>query len=177
MVQNRAFIYKAVPNEWPVAGRDLTIETSDFEISQAPLKGGITTKNYYAAFDPSQRGRMRDPKIWSYSPAMALGKPVESVSIIGKVLKSDNKKFAEGDIVMLPGGTEEYSAFPEAALTAMLPAEKLEPPKGVPLTTYLGALGMTGLTAYGSLMELGAPKKGETVWVSGAAGAVGQMRV
>jgi NADPH-dependent curcumin reductase CurA len=176
MVQNRALIYKAVPNGWPVAGQDLAIEASDFDISQAPPKNGITTKNYYAAFDPSQRGRMRDPKIWSYAPAMTVGKPVDSVSVIAKVLKSDNKEFAEGEIVMLPGGTEEYSVFPEAALTAaLLPAEKLDPPKGVPLTTYLGALGMTGMTAYGSLMELGEPKKGETIWVSGAAGAVGQM--
>jgi NADPH-dependent curcumin reductase CurA len=132
----------------------------------------VTTKNFYAAFDPSQRGRMRDPKIWSYSPAMEVGKPVLSVSVIGKVLKSDNSNFKEGSIIMLPYGTESYSAIPESALKS---AELLHPPKGLPLTAYLGALGMTGMTAYGSLMEIGQPKKGETIWVSGAAGAVGQM--
>ena len=176
MVANKAFIYKAVPDGWPVAGQDLATETLAFDLGAAPPKGGVTTKNFYAAFDPSQRGRMRDPKVWSYSPAMEPGKPVQSVSIIGKVLKSDNTNFKEGRIIMLPFGTESYSAIPQAALEqTLLSAQLLDPPKGLPLTAYLGALGMTGMTAYGSLMEIGQPKKGETIWVSGAAGAVGQM--
>ena len=103
---------------------------------------------------------------------METGKPVLSVSVIGKVLKSDSASYKEGDIAMFPGGTESYSAIGED-LTKR--AQKLEPPKGLPLTSYLGALGMTGMTAYGSLMEIGQPKKGETIWISGAAGAVGQM--
>jgi NADPH-dependent curcumin reductase CurA len=174
MVANKAFIYKAVPHGWPVPGQDLAVETSEFDLDAAPPKGGVTTKNFYAAFDPSQRGRMRDPKIWSYSPAMEVGKPVLSVSVIGKVLRSDNSNFKEGSIIMLPYGTESYSAIPESDLKS---AVLLDPPKGLPLTAYLGALGMTGMTAYGSLMEIGQPKKGETIWVSGAAGAVGQMQV
>jgi NADPH-dependent curcumin reductase CurA len=171
MVQNKAFIYKAVPHGWPVAGKDLVIESSDFDVSAAPPKNGVTTKNYYAAFDPSQRGLMRDPAVKSYATALEPGKPVISVSVIGKVLKSDNAKYEEGNLLMARMGTESYSAVTEAELKT---ARKLDPPKGLPLTAYLGALGMTGMTAYGSLHEIGQPKKGETIWISGAAGAVGQ---
>lgn len=184
MVQNKAFIYKSVPHGWPEPGKDLTVESTDFDLEAPPPKNGFTTKNLYAAFDPSQRGRMRDPKVWSYSAAMAAGKPVESVSVIGKVLKSDNARFKEGDLVILwLGYTESYSRVEEADCYGQNDPNRkssravtsFEPAPGVPLTAYIGALGMTGMTAYGSLHEIGQPKKGETIWVSGAAGAVGQV--
>jgi NADPH-dependent curcumin reductase CurA len=173
MVANKAFIYKSVPRGWPVAGQDLTIETLEFDLDAAPPKNGFTTKNFYAAYDPSQRGRMRDPAIQSYSPAMELGKPVIAVSVIGKVLKSDTSAIQVGSLVMLQAaGTESYSAVSESAVKT---TRVIKPKEGVPLTAYLGALGMTGMTAYGSLHEIGQPKKGETILVSAAAGAVGQM--
>lgn len=184
MVQNKAFIYKSVPQGWPEPGKDLAVESTDFDLEAPPPKNGFTTKNLYAAFDPSQRGRMRDPKAWSYSAAMTPGKPVESVSVIGKVLKSDNARFKEGDLVILwMGYTESYSRVEESDSYAQndpnrkssRSATVFEPAPGVPLTAYIGALGMTGMTAYGSLHEIGQPKKGETIWVSGAAGAVGQV--
>src|SRR5271155_3374411 len=173
MVANKAFIYKSVPHGWPVAGQDLTIETLEFDLDAAPPKNGFTTKNFYAAYDPSQRGRMRDPAIQSYSPPMELGKPVISVSVIGKVLKSDTSAIQVGSLVMLQAAaTESYSAVSESAVKT---TRVIEPKEGVPMTAYLGALGMTGMTAYGSLHEIGQPKKGETILVSAAAGAVGQM--
>jgi NADPH-dependent curcumin reductase CurA len=172
MVANKAFMYKAVPHGWPVPGQDLAVESSEFDLDAAPPPGGVTTKNLYAAFDPAQRGRMRDPTVGSYAPAMAVGSPVLSVSVIGQVIKSDHARFRAGALVMLPYRTESYSAIPAAALAS---AEMLRPPPGLPLTAYLGALGMTGLTAYGSLMEIGQPRQGETIWISGAAGAVGQV--
>lgn len=184
MVENKAFIYKNVPHGWPEPGKDLVVESAAFDLDAAPPKNGFTTRNLYAAFDPSQRGRMRDPKVWSYSPAMQPGKPVESVSVIGKVLKSDNARFKEGDLVILWSGyTESYSRVEEADTLpqgdpnrkSSRSVESFKPAPGVPLTAYIGALGMTGMTAYGSLHEIGQPKKGETIWVSGAAGAVGQV--
>jgi len=173
MLENKAFVYKSVPNGWPVAGQDLTIEDIGFDEEAPPPKNGFTTKNLYAAYDPSQRGRMRDPKIQSYSAAMEPGKPVISVSVIDKVLKSDNSKIKEGSLVMLSASdTKSYSTVPESQVGT---ARVLEPQDGIPLTAYLGALGMTGLTAYGSLHEIGAPKKGDVILISAAAGAVGQM--
>lgn len=171
MVQNKAFMYKAVPEGWPKPGQDLAIESTEFD-DTAPPKNGFISKNIYAAFDPSQRGRMRDPSVKSYSPAMQVGKPVLSVSIIGKVLKTDTDKFNEGDYVYLRSWpTESYSAVTEEQAKSI---GLIKPKTGVPLTAYIGPLGMTGLTAYGSLHEIGQPKKGETIWISGAAGSVGQ---
>lgn len=184
MAPNKQFIYKAVPNGWPESGKDLAVETTEFDLNEAPPKGGIVTRNLYAAFDPSQRGRMRDPKILSYSAAMVAGKPVISVSVIGKVLKSDNPRFKERSIVYLQSAyTESYSRIEGADLAApgdpssqsTRRAYVIDAAKDVPLTAYIGVLGMTGMTAYGSLHEIGQPKKGETIWVSGAAGAVGQV--
>lgn len=173
MVQNKAFIYKAIPDGWPVPDKDLAIESSDFDIDAEPPEGGFTTQNLYAAFDPSQRGRMRDPKAWSYSAAMVIGEPVITVSLIGKVLKSNNASFEKDSIVLMTlAPTESYS---KVSAEAAEKAKLIKPATGVPLTAYLGVLGMTGLTAYGSLHEIGRPKKGETIWVSGAAGAVGQV--
>ena len=176
MVQNKAFIYKRVPAGWPKPGQDLTIEDISFDDTAAPPKNGFTTKNLYAAFDPSQRGRMRDPSVASYSAAMEPGKPVLSVSVIGTVLKSDTPKIKQGDVVMLRGsGTESYSVVSAQTLDTPDQVEVIKDTEGVPLTAYLGLLGMTGMTAYGSLHEIGQPKKGEVILVSAAAGAVGQM--
>ena len=173
MVQNKAFIYKSIPHGWPKPNQDLAIEDIGFDDNASPPKNGITTKNLYAAFDPSQRGRMRDPSVQSYSPAMEPGKPVISVSVIGKVLKSDNANIKEGQTVMLQSaGTETYSRVEEGALKNV---QIIEEKDGVPLTSYLGLLGMTGMTAYGSLHEIGQPKEGDVILISAAAGAVGQM--
>ena len=173
MVQNKALIYKSVPNGWPDPNQDLAIEDISFDESASPPPKGFTTKNFFVAYDPSQRGRMRDPAVQSYSAAMTPGKPVESVSVIGKVLKSDNDGIKAGQIVMMTlSGTESYSVKDEASAKRV---QIIEPKEGVPLTAYLGLLGMTGMTAYGSLHEIGKPKKGDVILISAAAGAVGQM--
>lgn len=172
MVQNKAFMYNSVPNGWPVAGKNLSIQSTDFDLDQAPPPNGFTSKNLYGSFDPSQRGRMRDPSVKSYSPPMEPGKPVIAVVMIGRVLKSDNANFKEGDLFTASMGTEEYSIVTEETIKK---GARVIKDKGLPLTAYLGAMGMTGLTAYGSLFEIGQPKKGETIWISAAAGAVGQM--
>lgn len=172
-IENKAFIYKQVPKGWPVPGQDLAIEDIGFDDNAAPPAGGITTKNIYAAFDPSQRGRMRDPAVKSYSPAMDVGKPVISVSVIGKVLKSDTDKFPAGSTVIVGRWfTESFSKIPADSLETV---HLIEDKPGVPLTAYLGALGMTGMTAYGPLHEIGQPNKGDVILVSAAAGAVGQI--
>ncbi|EXJ95649.1 hypothetical protein A1O1_00771 [Capronia coronata CBS 617.96] len=172
MVQNKVFMYKSVPDGWPVPGKDLTVEDIGFDEAAPPPKGGFTTKNLYATYDPSQRGRMRHETVKSYSPAMAVGKPVVSVHVLGKVLKSDTPKIKEGStVLMMSHYTEEYSAVPESAVKS---TQVIEPKPGVPLTAYLGLMGMTGMTAYGSLHEIGQPKRGDVILVSAAAGAVGQ---
>ena len=93
--------------------------------------------------------------------------------MIGKVLKSDNEKIKVGQIVMMTlSGSESYSTKTEESVNMV---QIIDTKDGVPLTAYLGLLGMTGMTAYGSLHDIGQPKKGDVILISAAAGAVGQM--
>lgn len=173
MVRNTAVMYNSVPSGWPEEGKDLTIEESDFDLDAEPPADSFTTKNIYASFDPSQRGRMRDPKVWSYSPPMIPGTPLSAVNVIGKVLKSNHENWKPGDLVKLgTASTEMYSVIGPIEAKR---AQAINPAPGVPLTAYMSALGMSGMTAWGGLYEIGQPKKGETIWVSAAAGAVGQV--
>lgn len=173
MVQNKGLIFKSVPDGWPEPGRDLAVEDQGFDLDTEPPKDGITTKNYYASFDPYQRGRMAPPEKKSYFPPFELGKPITN-STIAKVLKSANSKFKEGDIVLGMIPTAEYSVIP-AETIANGQMRKLENPYNLDPKLYLGALGMPGLTAYSSLYAIGEPKKGETIFISAASGAVGQV--
>lgn len=127
--------------------------------------GEILLETRYVSVDPYLRGRMNDVK--SYIPPFELDKPISS-GVIAEVLASKNDAFVEGDFVsgMLPWKEKSISNG-EGLL-------KVDASKA-PLSAYLGILGMTGLTAYLGLTEIGKPKKGETLVVSGAAGAVGSV--
>jgi len=127
--------------------------------------GEILLEAAYVSVDPYLRGRMSDAK--SYVPPFKLNQPVHS-GVVAKVLESKNEKFKVGDYVsgMLNWSTQQVSDGEGL--------NKVNPEKA-PLSTYLGVLGMTGLTAYLGLNEIGKPKAGETIVVSGAAGAVGSV--
>lgn len=144
--------------------------TADFEFvtDDAALNiknGEILLETSYVSVDPYLRGRMSDAK--SYVPPFELNKPIHS-GVIAKVLDSKNEKFSEGDYVsgMLDWKTKQVSKG--EGLTKVDPSQ-------ADLSAYLGVLGMTGLTAYSGLTQIGKPKKGETLVVSGAAGAVGSV--
>lgn len=115
---------------------------------------------------------MRAPDVVSYSSPFTLGKPITN-SAISKVLKSNNSNFKEGDIVTGTLPTEEYSSISgEVANTVV---RKLDNPYNLDPKLFVGALGMPGLTAYSSFYAIGEPKKGETIFISAASGAVGQI--
>lgn len=171
MVRNKGLIFKKIPEGFPVEREHLTIENRDFDIDQEAPKDGLIVENYYVSFDPYQRGRMRDPSIPSYSPAIPVGTPMTNTGIC-KVIKSGSDRFKEGDIISAFTGTEEYTVL-DAGLTKM--ASKLDNPHNLDPKVFIGSLGMPGLTAYSSLYKIGEPKKGEVIWVSAASGAVGQL--
>jgi len=173
MVQNKGVIFRRVPSGWPVPGQDLVIEDRPFDLETNPPEGGITTKNYYVSFDPYQRGRMRSPEIKSYSAPFELGKPITNRTV-SKVLKSSTPKFSPGDVIISQDVTpmEEYSVLDASFVEK---ARKLDNPYNLDPKVFVGALGMPGLTAYSSLYEIGQPKKGETIFISAASGAVGQI--
>jgi NADPH-dependent curcumin reductase CurA len=174
MVQNKGLIFAQYPNGWPVAGKDLTVETREQSLDQSACpEKGLIVKNYYVSFDPYQRGRMRKPEVASYSAAFELGKPITNRAV-SRVVVSNLEKFKPGDVIisMDSAGSEEYTALAEGPASR---ARVLENPHKVDPINFIGALGMPGLTAWASLYEIGEPKKGETIWVSAASGAVGQI--
>jgi NADPH-dependent curcumin reductase CurA len=174
MVQNKGLIFKQVPVGWPKDGQDLVVEDRPFDLENtSPPSGGILVKVHYISFDPYQRGRMRDPSIKSYSAPFTLGKPITNRAVV-TVVKSDTDKFQAGDVVVTEAqcGFEEYSRLDAEAVKM---ANKLNNPYHLDPKTFIGALGMPGLTAYSSFYEIGAPKKGETIFISAASGAVGQL--
>lgn len=174
MVASKALIFAEAPTGWPEAGKHLKVESTDFDTEQSPPSGGFTAKVHYVSFDPYQRGRMRAPEIKSYSEPYALGKPIDNGAIIS-VLKSDNEQFKSGDIVVAPRNpTEEYSVITAEEVKAN-GYRVLDNPYNLDPKIFIGALGMPGLTAYSSLYEIGQPKKGETIFISAASGAVGQI--
>jgi hypothetical protein len=114
---------------------------------------------------------MRKPEVKSYAPPFEEGKPITNSAVV-TVIKSDNPKFKPGDVIVTMGYTEEYSALPKAMLEG---GRVLDNPYNLDPKLFIGALGMPGLTAYSSFYAIGEPKKGETIFISAAAGAVGQI--
>ena len=170
--ENKALFFKKIPTAYPVPGEHLTIESVPFDPSAPAPENGVTVENLYASFDPYMRGRMRDASVKSYSPPFELNKPIGSRNI-AKILKSNNSKFKPGDLVMGGLPIQEYAAIPASYADTLTP---LENPHGIEdIRVFIGALGMPGLTAYSSLYEIGKPKKGETIFISSAGGAVGQI--
>ncbi|HQS01126.1 MULTISPECIES: NADP-dependent oxidoreductase [unclassified Polaromonas] len=133
-----------------------------------PGPGGVLVKTLYLSLDPAMRGWMNEGK--SYIPPVEIG-AVMRAGGVGKVIASNNPAFAVGDYVNAGLDVQEYCLIPEAQIkrSGMF---KIDPRMG--LTSWLNVLGMPGMTGYFGLMDVGQPKAGETVVVSGAAGAVGQ---
>jgi NADPH-dependent curcumin reductase CurA len=171
---NKTLVFKKIPTGAPVAGEDLVIEDRGFDPSAAPPPGGVTLEILYASFDPYQRGKMRPASVKSYSPAYELGGPITN-DTLSRVLKSDNDAYQPGDLLQGHLPIAEYAALTKEQLGA-LRARKVHNPHGLKeLGLFLGPLGMPGLTGWSSLHEIGKPKKGETIFISSAAGAVGQV--
>ena len=145
---------------------------SDWKQTTEPLReladGEILVKVLYLSLDPAMRGWMNEGK--SYIPPVGIGEVMRAGGI-GKVVASKSPKFAVGDFVSGGTGVQQYWIGAADDKTAAF--YKVDP-KAAPLPKYLNALGMPGMTAYFGLLEVGQPKAGETVVVSGAAGAVGQ---
>lgn len=175
MTANKTLIFKKVPTGLPVPGEHLTVEDRPIDLT-APPAGGIIVEILYSSFDPYQRGRMRDPEEKSYSPPFPLGGPITN-DAIARVVATDRPDVAVGDLVQVFTPIAQYAAIPgDAPSVRGLPAvTKLNNPYGLDPSVFLAALGMPGLTAYSGLLEIGNPKAGETIFVSSAAGAVGQV--
>jgi NADPH-dependent curcumin reductase CurA len=161
MTTNRRVTLAARPDGFP--------KESDFALDEVnvpgPGSGEVLVHVEYASVDPYQRGRMNQSR--SYAQPLEVGDVITSQSI-GEVIESNDGRFAPGDRVVGQLGWQEYAVARAGSLRPVPP--ELEPP-----TLALHALGATGLTAYFGLFDVGKPRAGDTVVVSGAAGAVGQI--
>ncbi|HEX7301528.1 NADP-dependent oxidoreductase [Lentzea sp.] len=149
------------PKGWPTEDN---FEIAEVEVP-TPAEGQILVRNVVMSVDPYMRGRMNDTK--SYVAPYQVGAPLEG-GAVGEVVTSNSPDFAVGDHVLHGLGWREY------ALVNAKHAVKVDG-NVAPLTTYLGVLGMPGLTAYAGLLATAEFKPGDAVFVSGAAGAVGQI--
>lgn len=132
-----------------------------------PLQDGqVLVRHHYLSLDPYMRGRMNESK--SYAASQALGE-VMIGGTVGEVAESKHPKYAVGDKVVGMGGWQEYSVVNADQPGALRKVDTTH----VPLSHYLGAVGMPGVTAWYGLVKIIAPKEGDTVVVSAATGAVG----
>ncbi len=134
-----------------------------------PVEGGVVLKTLALSLDPAMRGWMNEGK--SYIPPVGIGEVMRAGGV-GRVIASKNERYAVGDYVSAGFGVQEYVTLAKEQMkNAGL--VKIDLSMGS-LTQWLNVLGMPGMTGYFGLMDVGQPQAGETVVVSGAAGAVGQ---
>jgi NADPH-dependent curcumin reductase CurA len=143
--------------------------SNDFDVVDAPIPpvddGDVLRRTIYLSLDPYMRGRMSDAA--SYATPVAIGQVMVGHTV-SEVVESKNPGFARGDFVTGYDGWREYAVSKGSDLRKLDPA-------AAPVSTAVGVLGMPGMTAYVGLLDIGQPKPGETVVVSAASGAVGQV--
>ncbi len=158
---NRQFRLAARPVGMP--------KRSDWELTTEPVpepgEGQVLVQVLYLSLDPAMRGWMNEGR--SYIPPVGIGEVMRAMGA-GRVLKSRYAGIAGGDYVTGVFGVQEYAAIDGAKVTKVDPTT-------VPLPVYVSVLGATGMTAYFGLLDVGKPEPGQTVVVSGAAGAVGSI--
>lgn len=158
---NRQILFSAIPQGLPVPSDFSLVETP----APKPAEGQILVRHLFLGLSPSARLRMAGDS--DYSAGMPLGKPFQG-QVLGIVEESRNPDFAIGDYLLVNGGWQEFS------VTSGKSAIRIDPALG-PVSTALGLLGTSGMTAYVGLLDIGQPKPGETVVVSAASGSVGSV--
>ena len=159
MPQNKAWTLASYPTGWVGEGNFRLVASA----APLPAEGEVLVKNLWLSLDPYMRGRISTAK--SYVKGVAIGEVMVGQTV-GEVVESRHPNLKPGDKVLTQLGWQLYGVTKEFT--------KIEE-RGVPLSYYLGILGMPGLTAYFGLKEIGQPKAGETVVVSAASGAVGSV--
>ncbi|RYP67660.1 hypothetical protein DL771_007127 [Monosporascus sp. 5C6A] len=170
MVANKSLTFKRVHETPTVAGQDIAVESREFDLDQELPSGSILVQVLYVSFDPFMKGRMVEkPVMGPYK----LNEPIPNTAL-AKILRSNNEAFPVGALVRGEFPISQYAVTTAEELHAGW-AHLIQNSLDFPLETFLAALGMPGLAAYASLYEIGKPKRGETFYVSAAAGAVGHV--
>jgi len=162
MPQNLQIVLDNRPTAVAVASNFKFVSTPTPELSP----GQVLVRHHYLSLDPYMRGRMNEGK--SYAPPQALGE-VMIGGTAGEVLQSQHPAFAVGDTVVGMGGWQQYSVVNADEAGALRKVDATQ----IPLSAFLGAVGMPGVTAWYGLVKIIEPKAGDTLVVSAATGAVG----
>ena len=162
-----------INRQWLLASRpNGMVSEANFEYVETPIleiqAGEVLVRNLYLSFDPTQRGWMTDRE--SYLPPVEIGAPMRAGSV-GQVMSSQHPDYAVGQLVQTTGCWQDYVV----AAPGRGPMGLTILPANVTPEMMLSVFGITGLTAYFGLLDIGDPKPGETVLVSGAAGATGSV--
>ncbi|XP_059286107.1 2-alkenal reductase (NADP(+)-dependent)-like [Lycium ferocissimum] len=165
-VSNKQILLKNYVNGVPKES-DMELRISTMKLKVPEDSNTVLVKNLYLSCDPYMRPRMKKTE-GSYTDSFTPGSPIVGFGV-AKVVDSAHPKFKKDDLVWGITGWEEYSII--KAPETLFKIHNTD----VPLSYYTGILGMPGITAYGGFYELCSPKKGETVYVSAASGAVGQL--
>ncbi|KKK23353.1 hypothetical protein ARAM_002156 [Aspergillus rambellii] len=183
MVQNKTLVFANVPQGLPVAGKDLTIENRPIDLNAPLPPGSVLAKTLHISFDPYLRHRLIHPHAVTEFPHIPLNEPIPNTGIVKVLAAAPASPEAEAE-------AEAEAPFPVGAiLRGMVPIqeyvvlgaadlpqfERIANPLALDLRYFLGPLGMPGLTAYSAFYEIAQPKPGETLFVSAASGAVGQI--
>ncbi|CAN6699995.1 unnamed protein product [Malus baccata var. baccata] len=168
VISNKQVLLKYYVTGFPKES-DMQLITATTKLKLPEGSIGVLVKNLYLSCDPYTRFRMTKPEPGAgYVDSFKPGSPIGGYGV-AKVLESGDPKFKPGDFIWGMTGWEEYSV-----ITATESLFKIQD-TDVPLSYYTGILGMPGMTAYAGFYEVCNPKKGETVFVSAASGAVGQL--
>ncbi|NBQ85885.1 MAG: NADP-dependent oxidoreductase [Betaproteobacteria bacterium] len=162
MPMNTQILLDSRPSGEATVGNFKVVSTE----TPALAEGQVLVRHHYLSLDPYMRGRMNESK--SYAQPQPLGQPMIG-GTVGEVVESRHPKFAVGDKVVGMGGWQQYSVVDGNAVGMLRKVDTTH----VPISHYLGAVGMPGVTAWYGLVRIIAPKAGETVTVSAASGAVG----
>jgi NADPH-dependent curcumin reductase CurA len=158
----RQIVLASRPTGWPTAANFALTEADQADLAD----GQIRVRNLFMSVDPYMRGRMNDAE--SYVPPFRLGQPLEG-GAIGTVIESRSPELTAGDLVLHMLGWRDEAVLPARQ------ARKIAVAAGLSPSAYLGVLGMPTLTAYVGLLDIASLQADDTVFVSGAAGAVGSM--
>lgn len=162
---------EGVNHQWKMKSRpEGMVSRENFDWAESPIPaikdGEFLVRNLYLSFDPTQRAWMAGP---TYVPAIEPGEVMRAFAI-GQVIESKNADFKEGEFVGGGFGWQDYCA---TTAEGMLGVQKIPP--GIPIPMAMSVTGLTGVTAYFGILDVGKPEEGETVVVSGAAGATGSI--
>ncbi|KAF8013553.1 hypothetical protein BT93_I1409 [Corymbia citriodora subsp. variegata] len=166
-VRNKQVIFRDYVSGFPKE-TDMEVRESAMKLRLPEGSNGILVKNLYLSCDPYMRNRMKKLDVPSYRDSFQPGSLITGYGV-ARVLESGHLNFKKGDLLWGFTGWEEYS-LTTAPETCFKIAHA-----DVPLSYYTGLLGMPGMTAYAGFFNVCSPKKGETVFISAASGAVGQL--